>query len=183
MPYGPVGKLILVTTHLRACGSSDMWLAYPKSNKNQSKYLKVISLHRSVADSHHFDAYSSDPVFHCNMDLDPASQNDADPGPRHCFTGFLRQERRVAKGGSLKVYYLCPCSPCLGSGSRFLPIPDSGSRSQKGTGPRIPDPDTHHFYAVRIPFSKVTRIRIQLSEMMRIHADPDPQRCFTGFLS
>jgi hypothetical protein len=65
--------------------SRSLWffrLAYPKSNKNQSKYLKVISENLS-----HFTAVLricftllltySDPVIHF----------DADP----CFTGFLSQ--------------------------------------------------------------------------------------------
>jgi hypothetical protein len=33
----------------------------------------------------------------------------------------------------------------LGSGIRKKPIPDPGSRGQKGTGSRIPDPDPQHF--------------------------------------
>jgi hypothetical protein len=31
-----------------------------------------------------------------------------------------------------------------GSGIRKKPIPDPGSRGQKGTGARIPDPDPQH---------------------------------------
>ncbi len=118
----------------------------------------------------------SDPIFHCDADLDPASQNDADSGPRHCFTGFLRQERRVAKGRQFKSVLSVSLSPLPRIRSWFFSIPDPGVN-------RLPDPDPRHFYAVRIPFSKVMRIRIQLPEMMRIQVDPDPQRCFTGFLS
>jgi hypothetical protein len=33
----------------------------------------------------------------------------------------------------------------LGSGIRKKPIPDPGSRGQKGTGSRIPDPDPQHW--------------------------------------
>jgi hypothetical protein len=32
------------------------------------------------------------------------------------------------------------------SGSDFLPIPDPGSKGQKGTGSRIQDPDPQHWY-------------------------------------
>jgi hypothetical protein len=32
----------------------------------------------------------------------------------------------------------------VGSGIRKKPIPDPGSRGQKGTGSRIPDPDPQH---------------------------------------
>jgi hypothetical protein len=34
----------------------------------------------------------------------------------------------------------------LGSGIRKKPIPDPGSRGQKGTGSRIPDPDPQHCF-------------------------------------
>ncbi len=36
----------------------------------------------------------------------------------------------------------------LGSGIRNKPIPDPGSRGQKGTQSPIPDPDPQHWFAV-----------------------------------
>jgi hypothetical protein len=35
-----------------------------------------------------------------------------------------------------------------GSGIRKKPIPDPGSRGQKGTGSRIPDPDPQHWLII-----------------------------------
>jgi hypothetical protein len=40
--------------------------------------------------------------------------------------------------------------PGVHPGSEFLPIPDPGSRGQKGTDSRIPDPDPQHCMALPI---------------------------------
>jgi hypothetical protein len=56
--------------------------------------------------------------------------------------------RDVYPGSRIRtVSILDPESEFLHPGSRFrifLPIPDPGSRGQKGTGSRIPDPDPQH---------------------------------------
>jgi hypothetical protein len=46
----------------------------------------------------------------------------------------------------------------LGSGIRKKPIPDPGSRGQKGTGSRIPDPDPKHCRYLT-PWQKYLRLR------------------------
>ncbi len=41
----------------------------------------------------------------------------------------------------------------------FLPIPDPGSRGQKGTGSRIPDPDLQHCILHIADMNKVRYLR------------------------
>jgi hypothetical protein len=61
----------------------------------------------------------------------------------------------------------------LGSGIRKKPIPDPGSRGQKGTGSRIPDPDPQHCNVGHLRCGKEQ----ETSETEKWNSDLQCQKC------
>ncbi len=75
-----------------------------------------------------------------------------------------------------KIFFWDPGSEIRdpGSGKNLFRIPDPGSRGQKGTGSRIPDPDPQHWlvilrsYRVRSQNTELTRGPTELLQFIRV---------------
>ncbi len=66
-----------------------------------------LSLHSSWVNFHgsRLVAFHPDPTFHSDADLDPASQNDADPDPQHCLENWRQTTRYKIFEPSFQLHF------------------------------------------------------------------------------